>query len=186
MAKRKKIGGIDGSTILVLGVVGVGGYLLYNAIANNASAQNNTQYGFRAASAVNKDISTATAAGAQQILSSSQIADDAISIGQLGQTTDSAAKGGAGADQSSQDEIVSILDTYKSLLDWYLLVQDFGTRQVATSNFSMCATFSIFCTVVDLQTFLAAALDAAHVNEVNANFVSNGLSAIQFVVPTSS
>lgn len=168
--RRRRVSGSDYGWILPLGVIAVGGYLVYQFMnssslttgtsANNATTDANT------ASTVANDLAASQAAGVQQTISDSTLSGYADTLFQLL---------GNGGDPGT---IAQTVDQVNNMTDWLRLVQLFGTRQFATSSFSTCALLGLGCQSYDLQSALRAVLPASEIANINTYFSDQGIQVV--------
>ena len=170
---RKKVGSIDYTPFILLGVIGVGAYYLLNKLGllgPSALSSNNASVTAGTSAALATDIQNSKAAGIQQSASNSALSGYAHSIFTLG------SKQAGAASDADQATIVSILSNVNNDTDMLILEQYFGTQFTTTSNWSPCALIGIWCQATDFPTFIREVLSPENLALVNQNFSGNGLS----------
>jgi len=177
MAKRKKVGSIDYTPFILVGVLGVGGYFLWksgffssgNALNNQAIANNNS-------ASIASDLAAAKQAGEVQQQSNSALQAIAASI-YTGLSQDIANNiTNLQASETAQDAAVYQFSLIGSLVDLLLVIQYFGTKNIGTSFFSICQSLGLGCTAVGLQQYLDLTLDSDHIAQINQDLSGNGIN----------
>lgn len=176
-SNKKKIGDAS-SYIIPLGIVGAIAFILYkfglfsgtatgtganNAAATAAISQSTTAtLASLAASGINPTLTPAQAA---------TIANNIFSAG-INHVSDT--------DSSGVATIFNLLTQCQNDADIYLIMQSFGTRQVASSSWSLCYAANIACDAIDLSTFITGILNHANIpglqlSDLNSQLTSNEL-----------
>ena len=170
---KKKIGSIDYTPIIVLGLLGGVAYWLFRpgGFLSSGNAINNNQLAAGNSSSVNTDLTNAAAAGDQQQQSDTALQAIAASIFNTG--TDNWT---LPLSVSDQDSIVYQMSLIGTLTDLLLVIKYFGTKNIGTHWYSVCLSLGFGCTAVSLNQFLAIVLDADHLKQVNDNLQGNGIN----------
>lgn len=166
---RKKIGADLGSYILPLGLLGVGGFLLYKFFANGAgtgTSQNNAAIDQNTAAAAAADLAKSQQAGIAQTISDSNLNGYATALYQL-----LGSGGGPPIDDSTAYQIDNIVTQVNNATDWYRLVQLFGTKKYNSGGtWSACGLTGLGCDSYDLPSALRIAMPAASLSNINTFF----------------
>lgn len=172
--KRRRVGSIDYTPFILLAVIGGAGYFAYQAIFNSPGSQantdNNNSVNSGTTSSLASDIANLKAAGYQQSASNSQLSGYADQIWRLGQ------KESGNASTEDQDTIVGIISNINNDLDLDLMMQYFGTKNVATGFWTSCNILGKNCVAIDFPAFIRGVLDSDHIATANQDLSGNGLS----------
>ena len=172
---KKKIGSIDYTPIIVLGLLGGVAYWLLRpgGFLSSGNAQNNLGITAGNAASVSSDLQAAAANGSQQQQSSTALQAIATNIYNTG-TADWTLP----LSSSDQDSIVYQMSLIGTLTDLLLVIQDFGTKNVGTHWYSVCLSLGVGCTAVSLNQFLVMVLDSDHLAQVNSDLQGNGINYV--------
>jgi len=164
--KGRKVGDIGGD-LLMLGIVGVAGYLVYKNFlgGGTGTSSNNTAIDQNTASTVANDQAAAAAQGIVQSISDSTLSTLANTLYY---------EMGNGAAPS---DVVNNVSSVNNYADWLRLVQLYGTKKfdTGTSAFSSCSLLGLGCDSLDLGTTLKTFLPAAYLSNLNSYFSDQGI-----------
>jgi branched-subunit amino acid permease len=155
--------------IIPVGLVALAYMVVKNLFPTSGLTQNNTTVTTTTANATAQSLaqSQATTPATLSAAEAAAIANTVYQLGVKGQTSD------------IQDQIVWQIIEVNNLTDLLLVMQYFGTRSVALSTISWCATLGIDCTQVSMPTFVRGSLDTYHLSEINT-FLSGANINYQF------
>lgn len=165
---RRKIGAAS-DWVLPIGVLAIGGYLVYKFVGSGATgtAQNNANINANTAATAASDLSASQAAGVAQTVSDSTLNGYADTLYQLL---------GNGGDPAQIDQVVTMVN---NATDWYRLVQLFGTKQFNSGgSFSTCALLGLGCDSWDLLSALRNVLPAQNLANINTYFSDQGINVV--------
>jgi uncharacterized membrane protein YdcZ (DUF606 family) len=173
-SKKKSIGDASGY-ILPIGIVAAIAFVLYklglfSGTATGTGANN---------AAATQTIAAGTASSLQQLaakgvtpsLTQAQAASIANNIFNAGITVTDQSNAGVST-------IFNLLAQCQNDADIYLIMQNFGTRQVSNSSWSLCSLANINCDAIDLDSFVTGILNQANVPGL-------GLSDLNFQLQNS-
>lgn len=173
MAKRKKVGSIDYTPIIILGLVGGGLYWLLRpgGFLSSGNAQNNLGISSGNAASVSADLKAAAANGDVQQQSNTALQSIASSIYNTGTDT-----WDLPLPTQDQDNIVYQMSLIGTLTDLLIVIKDFGTKNLGTHWYSVCLSLGLGCTALDLNGFLHLVLDSDHLAQINSDLIGNGVN----------
>lgn len=164
-SRRTKVSGNNYGWIIPVAVVAIGGYLAYTYLgsgsdqgANNSSIDTNT------ADTAASSLQAAQAAGQTQTVSDSVLNGYATTLFQLI---------GNGGDHST---IINTVDQVNNEVDWYRLVQLFGTKKFASTTWGTCSLFGFGCDSYDLPSALKMTLTDSEISNLNTYFSDQGMN----------
>jgi hypothetical protein len=170
--------GFDFTTLILPGVIIIGGYLLITNIGKllpaNASTPNNASV-VASQSAVAATLKTTIAAGTTPTISSAQATASANAIWATGESANPL------SDSQMQSVMWDTINNVNNLADLLMIIQAFGTKQVSSSspNYSFCSLLGINCPAVDLPGYLNLILNSDYLGQINS-FLSSTNIAYQF------
>lgn len=176
--RGQKMGDIGGP-LIILGLLGIGGFLVYkyffSSDASKAQAANNQTAAANTATANQTSLAAAQASGQKQSLTDSQINNMADSLARLIQAgPDQLDSGGlftastnvVSATSAVSSEAEGIVMNVLNPVDWAKLVSVFGTRQDYKNN------------TVDLVTGLREIMNQGDQTSVNSYMYAQGIGWI--------
>jgi hypothetical protein len=162
----------DWTSLIVPGVVIAGGYLLAKNIGlfGGAAASNNTAIAAQTAASNQQSLQQSISQGSPKTLTDAQynsLATDIFNQGlsMVGQPSSRA-----------QDQIALDFMTCQTTSDVYALKVAFGVKQAGDSFWSTCTWLNFNCTSYDLDSFVKASIDAAHLSQINNYFIGKGIN----------
>ena len=181
--KRKTLSGSGSNYILPLALVGGAVFLLYqfgdslSNIFTTGTSKNND--------ATNATIVQGTAAtlqaladkGIQPTLTAAQAAGIANNIFNAGISTSTDNAQGVAT-------IFNLLAQVRNDADIYLIMQNFGTRNVASSKWSLCYYLNLSCDAIDLDTFVTSILKNFNIPGLTLADLNNQLAYNAYGQPT--
>jgi hypothetical protein len=172
---RKRMGSVDYTPIIMLGLIGGGLYWLFRpgGFLSSGNAQNNIDIASGNASSVEADLKNAASSGDQQQQSNTALQSIASTIYNTG--TDS---WDLPLSSSVQDSIVYQMSLIGTMTDLLLVFKYFGTKKLGTHWYSVCLSMGLGCTAMNLFQFLVFVLDTDHLKQVNDDLQGNGVNYI--------
>jgi hypothetical protein len=189
--KKKKVGSIDWTPLIVLGVLGVGAAFAYKALFGSGSGgggglihsvlgptgttTNNqaTQNAQNAANTAAGGMAPAPALPAPTI-TTSQAANAANTIFTTALNGASSIDGSV--DDGDQDTITNQVLLANNISDLNLIIAAFGTRQVSGNFLDLCGVAGYDCTAVTLGPFLHMALSPANLAQLNDDIANSQIN----------
>jgi hypothetical protein len=174
--KRKISGGAD--YILPIGVLVVGGYLVWKYVLSPGSSsgqgQNNSTTANATAAAAAADLANSTAAGSVQTLSDSTLNGIATSLMTLFSSFNGTQD--SGNSQLARNLVIQI----NSLQDWNKLYSIFGTRNMnATGSWSSaCSLWGYNCNALDLISSLRLYCTADDIAVIDSYLAQMGITNV--------
>jgi hypothetical protein len=179
---RKKISG-DYGWILPVGLLGLAAYLLYKftgIFSGSGAAKNAEQATSTITAGTKTTLASLAAQGQVPTLTAAQGAALANDIFNAGLTVNT---GGlfSSSNTSGVAQIMNDLIQCRNDADLYLIMSNFGTRQVSLDEWSMCSITGFECDALDLQSFVANIFNYAQIPgdqlaDLNSQLASNGLT----------
>lgn len=171
-----KVGKPDLMSLLTIGALVGGGYLLYKYfLSGNATGtgQNNAAIDQNSAATAATDIANSQSKGITQSLPDSELNGYADSIFQL--------IGNAGGDPvidtGTASQVDNIVTQVNNDTDWFRLVQLFGTKKFNSGGaFSTCALVGLGCDSYDLPGLLRLTMPSGNLSSINSYFSDMGMS----------
>lgn len=175
---RRRVGETNwGSIILPIGILGIGGVLLYKLFANGggtATGQNNTAIDASTAAAASADLAKSKQAGVAQITPDTTLNAYSDQLYQL-----LGNGGGPPVDDNTAIQVDQIVTQVNNATDWYRLVQIFGTKKYNSGGpLSACALTGLGCDSYDLISLLRISLPAINLANINTYFSGQNIPAI--------
>ncbi len=170
-----RVGKVNYTPIILLGGVGVLGYLAYKYLPGwlqGGQSKNNDATTNANANAAAADKAANDAAGITQTISNSSAASAANTI-----YSTATATWATPLAQSDQDTIMwALLNNVNNAADLTAIITAFGTKSVGDNWYSICFSLGFGCDAVGLGQFLRLALDTDHINEINSYLSSMGIN----------
>jgi hypothetical protein len=153
--------------ILPAGIV-IAGYLLlkhFDLLGDSANTANNNSTNAATTAGNAQAIAAEKANGGFAILTTSQAANIANAIYMAGVS-----------DPVDEYTIQNQIIQADTTLDVLNIASAFGTKQAASSSFSLCATIGLNCQSYNLGGFLRAVLSQSTINTINNYFADQGIN----------
>lgn len=156
--------------VVTIGGLGIVGYLAYTFLKGSTpgagTTANNAAVNTNSANAAASSLAAAQAAGITQQLPDATLNGFATSLTNLITTQDTFP-----VDAATAMQIQNIVLNVDTSVDWYRLVQLFGTKKYnAGGNWSVCNWVGAWCQDADLPSLLRIALPASNLSTINSYF----------------
>jgi hypothetical protein len=161
--------------ILPAGIL-IAGYFILNKFGlfgSTGTSANNQQTTSSIAAATKKTLTDLAARGIVPTLSPAQAASIANNIFYTGLQVSEGNSGGIA-------DIFGELNTARNDADIYLIMQNFGARQVASSSWSLCSLLNVNCDAIDLDTFVTSILNNFNVPGLTVQDLNDQLHDIGY------
>ncbi len=165
-SKKKAVGDGGYGWIIPVGIVGGIAYILYQILGKpSATDLNNQMTTTTIAQGTAATLAALAAKGIVPTLTQAQAAAIANGIFQAGIVIQLPSWSSFDQTQNTQGlaTIFNLLVPVQNDADIYLIMQNFGTRQIAPGSWSMCAVLQVSCNAVDLDSFITTVLNNADV-----------------------